>query len=694
MPRRQGHPTATLDCPPAALDQVPPHAPSPPVNGSPSVPRLPVLPRLAGIAATLAAVAGVFAAAPTYRLPLSVILLLVLLVLRERHRTAERERALVATGAALAEAEASFRSVFENSTDILYIYRIDGDGAIRLDRLNPSAVRFRGLDATAQGRRLEDILPPAVAADARRSIEAVAASGTSQRFERKLDRDASTPDGCDPDERALEIIVTPLPPSGALIERVFVSIRDITHLRAAQAALVRSEALYRTIAESTSDLITRLVLPGLRHAYVSPASRALLGVEPDALIGSEALSLIHLEDAAAFAEALDAVLTGRSAVAEPVAYRIRRGDGQWLWVEASGTVDGLICSIRDIDARRRAEAARSASEARFRLLAENASELIMLSHDDGRRSYISPASVRLVGFTPAELQREMDARRWAHPEDVGKLARTELLQGADTAVSCRVRRRDGAWIWVEAIVRRIPTTIEDEPTIIATFRDVTERQAQAQALREAKDAADDARRIAEQASRAKSDFLATMSHEIRTPLNAILGFADLLDDDRSLHPGSRRYLDRIRHAGSTLRTVVDDILDFSRLEAGEVHLEPMPFQPATLVEDAAAIVRGLAERKGLDLSVSLDPALPQLLVGDYGRLRQVLINLLNNAVKFTRQGSVALDIVARAQGDGQAGEGQAWLRFSVSDTGIGIPADKLEPVFQRFCQVDGSVSRV
>ena len=665
------------------------------------------MPPLAVAAAMLVAAAGALTMTSAYRLPFSVVLLLVLLVLRERRRTAERERALVAANLALAHAEASFRGIFESATDALCTCRIAGDGTIRLDKLNPAAARLRALDETACGKRLEELLPADAAAQARRDIEAVAASGRSLRSEWKLRRDRLD----------AEVIITPLPGSEAATDRVFVSIRDITHLRRAQAAMARSEALYRTIAESTSDLILRLDVPELRIAYVSPASRALLGVEPDAVIGQGALDAVHPKDRTSVEAALAAQAAGSLAgPPRPIAYRIRRGDGCWLWVEASmsasrdpsGTVDGLICSIRDIDARRRAEAARAASEARFRLLAENTSELIVLSHDDGRRSYISPASLRLVGFTPAELQGEMDARRWAHPDDVGQLARTELLQGADTAVSCRVRRRDGAWIWVEAIVRRIPASIEGEPTIIATFRDITERQAQAQALREAKDAADAARRTAEQASRAKSEFLATMSHEIRTPLNAILGFAELLEPEAPLRPDRRPYRAPTPHAGSALRTIVDDILDFSRFEAGETQLELLPFRPAALIEDATAIVRGLAERKGLDLTVSLDPALPWALVGDYARIRQILINLLNNAIKFTRQGSIALAVAARADdagGAGQdgapeshagkdhAGKGQAWLRFAVSDTGIGIPADKLERVFQRFSQVDGSVSR-
>ena len=218
---------------------------------------------VAALAALPVAAAGLTLLPPTYRLPVSVILLLVLMVLRERRRTAQRERALVAVHAALADAEANFRGVFESSTDVLCTYRIASDGAIRLDDFNPAAARFRDLDASARGKRLEEVLPAEVAAHARRCIAEVAASGEALRLECKLGRD----------QFDMEIIVTPLPPRGAAIDQVFISIRDITHLRQAQAAVARSEALHRTIAESTSDLIVRLSLPERLQVYLSPASR-------------------------------------------------------------------------------------------------------------------------------------------------------------------------------------------------------------------------------------------------------------------------------------------------------------------------------------------------------------------------------------------------------------------------------------
>ena len=294
----------------------------------------------------------------------------------------------------------------------------------------------------------------------------------------------------------------------------------------------------------------------------------------------------------------------------------------------------------------------------------------------------------MLGFTPTELEIEMASKRWVHPDDLEYLSKAEFASDDNhTVVQCRVRRKDGTWIWVEAIFRRMSQSSGDEPTVIATFRDVTERQASARILEDAREAAEAARRAAEQASRAKSDFLATMSHEIRTPLNAILGFVGILEGERDLSPQGRHQLSRVNDAGHALRVIVDDILDFSTLEAGKINLKPTVFRLAALAEASVAMVHGLARRKQLDLVVELDADAPGYLRGDEDRLRQILVNLLNNAVKFTRQGGIVLRLRATRCNE------MAQLRFEIADTGIGIPRDKRGSIFQRFSQVDGSISR-
>jgi len=223
---------------------------------------------------------------------------------------------------------------------------------------------------------------------------------------------------------------------------------------------------------------------------------------------------------------------------------------------------------------------------------------------------------------------------------------------------------------------------------VRTYTDITTRKTAEVALREAKALAEAARTHAERVSQAKSEFLASMSHEIRTPLNGILGFTDLLLESGSMPADGKRYAERIKSAGSALLTVVDDILDFSKIEAGRIELDQRAFSLPALIDNAVALIRGFAAKKSLDVGVTLDPALPGWVAGDEARLRQVLLNLLNNAVKFTRTGSVALTV--RIEG---ADAETCRLRFLVADTGIGIPKHKQGRLFQRFSQVDGSTSR-
>ncbi len=204
----------------------------------------------------------------------------------------------------------------------------------------------------------------------------------------------------------------------------------------------------------------------------------------------------------------------------------------------------------------------------------------------------------------------------------------------------RLRRGDGVYIWAEVAFRLAERG--GETVVVAALRDVTERQIRAQDLKAAKDLAERAQRAAEQASEAKSDFLAVVSHEIRTPLNSIIGFTDLMLDSGELPVRIQRHAELIRSSGSALLTVVNDLLDFSKAEAGAIELESLAFGPEALAQQCAAIVRGYAGTKALDIDVEIAGVLPVSLMGDEARLRQVLLNLLNNAVKFTQRGRVTL----------------------------------------------------
>ena len=254
--------------------------------------------------------------------------------------------------------------------------------------------------------------------------------------------------------------------------------------------------------------------------------------------------------------------------------------------------------------------------------------------------------------------------------------RTAAETGKPFEFESRLTRPDGSVRDVVCHASVEPDADGKVATLFGALMDVTEVRAREAALL-------DAKLRAEAAAEAKAEFLANMSHEIRTPLTAINGFSSLLSDLTDLPPEAGLYVRRVRTAGMTLLTVVNDILEFSKLESGHVALSPQPFALAPFLDDVMALFADQAAAKDLALSLDLDPDAPAVLEADANRLRQVIVNLVSNAIKFTETGAVRLAV-------GHAG---GVLSVSVRDTGCGVPEDKRDGLFQRFFQADGSISR-
>jgi len=340
-------------------------------------------------------------------------------------------------------------------------------------------------------------------------------------------------------------------------------------------------------------------------------------------------------------------------------------------------------------------------DALFQMVAGNLSDMILVSDLNGGIRYVSPACQYILGYQPHELKSilGLDLVHADDRKDVTEKA-GKLQQQGQCSLVCRLRDKMGVFRWIEANLNVVRDPGTGTPELIAIVRDVTERKAAEEEIRNlnsmlecrvaeldsASAALVAACQRAEEGNRAKSDFLAAMSHEIRTPMNAILGMTDLLKETE-LDPVQSDYIDRCRRAGSNLLTLINDILDLSKIESGRFELEQVPFDLEDLVERTVEMIAPRAHMKGIGLFARVAPESALSLVGDPVRLQQILINLLGNAVKFTESGEIVLTVIPENETD------PAHLRFEVSDTGIGIPEDKLGRIFEDFTQAESSTTR-
>ena len=339
---------------------------------------------------------------------------------------------------------------------------------------------------------------------------------------------------------------------------------------------------------------------------------------------------------------------------------------------------------REIAERKRAERELKEAEAKYRSIFENAVEGIFQTTNDGHYLSVNPALARIYGYeTPEDLIASLtniSAQLYVTPARRTEFSR--LLQEKNTVsgFESQVYRRDGRVIWITENARAVRDPNGALLYYEGTVEDITEHKQAEEELRQAKAAA-------ETATRAKSEFLANMSHELRTPMNAIIGMTELALDT-ALTNEQREYLTISQDSANTLLELLNDILDFSKIEAGKLDLHPIDF---SLRDDLEMTVRTLAVRahkKGLELACHIPTLVPDALVGDPGRLRQVVINLLGNAIKFTEQGEVVMSVAIEEQTPEEI-----VLHFTVSDTGIGIPPEKQRLIFQPFAQADSSTTR-
>ena len=354
--------------------------------------------------------------------------------------------------------------------------------------------------------------------------------------------------------------------------------------------------------------------------------------------------------------------------------------------DAQGAIIGYLLIGTDNTARKLVEEEQKKSDQRLRdqqfytrSLIESNIDALMTTDPSGIISDVNKQMEALTGCTRDELIGAPFKDYFTDPERAEAGIKRVLREKSVTDYELTARARDGK----QTVVSYNATTFYDRNRklqgVFAAARDVTERKRVEMELKQAK-------AVAESASRTKSDFLASMSHEIRTPMNAIMGIADLLAKT-ALSPEQDKYVQVFRRAGDNLLNLINDILDLSKVEASQLELERTGFSLIDQLEIVIEMVAARAHEKGLPLICEIAPNVPGDLVGNSTRLRQVLLNLIGNAVKFTEKGEVSLHVTLEPD------TSIPTLRFTVSDTGIGIPADKLDRVFERFTQADTSTTR-
>ena len=462
---------------------------------------------------------------------------------------------------------------------------------------------------------------------------------------------------------------------------------DVTSHRESANTLADARAEYQSLADQLPLSLIRKDAEG-RRTYVNRHYCDQHGIGPEHVLGKSDFDLFPEELAHKFAaddrrviergEVLHNIeeltgINGTKRIIDRIKSPVRHHDGSIIGVQV------LFWDVTDDVAAR--EALRE-SEAHYQSLVESLPLSVFRKDADYRLVFGNQRFCEALGQPLSSFYGKTDFDLF--PSDLAEKYRHDDLRIIETGAAIEdveeLIHADGQRFYIQTFKGPVRAADGKVIGIQGMFWDVTASKRAEKELRKAKEAAD-------AASKAKSDFLANMSHEIRTPMNAVIGMTELvLDTD--LTTNQREYLSIVQESGDVLLTLINDVLDFSKIEAGKFELDPAVFDVRETLGDTMKSLAVRASRQGLELAFEIDSSVPFMLDGDYARLRQIVVNLVGNAIKFTPQGEVVLTVRCENRTDTEA-----VLRFSVSDTGIGIPADKQELIFQEFQQADSSTTR-
>jgi PAS domain S-box-containing protein len=565
---------------------------------------------------------------------------------------------------ALRQSEERFRRIAENSIDTICI--LDVNGVVTYVSPVVRALIGRSPEACL-GRHFTEFLAPEECASGLDVFAAVMSGRTILGTQNDLIRS----DGL---RVPVEINLTPIREQGQVVGLQGI-IRDVTERRRAQERL----AHFQSIVDSSHDAILSVTLDGVITSW-NPAAQDLYGYRAEEAIGRSLTMMIPADRKAEHAQLLEQIARGEGAVRRET---IRtRSDNTSLHVDvtyspmkdSTGRIIGASIIAQDITARKRAELALREREQRLSGIIQHATEIIYTLSPEGIFTFVSPAWTQRLGHPVTEVVGHSFVE-FVHPDDIpvcqGAMERVFVAGQPFDGVEYRVRHQNGTWRWHHTAGSLIADEQGHPVCGVGIADDVTDRRLAERQLAEAKEQA-------EAANRAKSQFLANVSHEIRTPLTAILGFAELLLSDvpREEH---YRAAQTIQRNGEHLLNLINEILDLSKIEADRVDIDNEACAPLQIIADVVVLLRVSARNKNLALNVHCPEPLPETIHTDPVRLRQILLNLVGNAIKYTDAGEVRITVRLR---DGR-------MRFEVRDTGIGIPPQEMDRLFQPFAQLSG-----